>query len=397
MSSKRNLYKPKASLIIWLLVMIIPIALIITGLISRQKSNEGLKQWTTRQSIPVVRLVANLNDTLDNKIVLPGRIEAYYQAPIYARVNGYLKSWHKDIGAYVHKGDLLAEIDTPELDHQLDQAKADLASAVQSQKLAEITRQRWENLLVTDSVSKQAVDEKSSDFATKTAGVHALEANVSRLQSLLAFKKVVAPFDGKLTERNTDVGALINAANNGGESGPPLFSVADIHQLRVYVNIPEIYSDKLNHIVSAFLTVPALQNKKFNISINGSSGAVDSKSGSTLTQFELVNKNSILTPGSYAQVTILLANDSKLQRLPVSAIMVRNQGVQIATLDKNSRIAIKTITVGNDFGSYIEVLSGLNKDDQVIDTPPDLVEEGELVVIDRSNGAKNDNKSKVVQ
>jgi len=396
MPSQRNIYKPKARLIIWLLVMIIPIALIITGLISRQKSNEDVKQWTTRQSIPVVRLVANLNDTLDNKIVLPGRIEAYYQAPIYARVNGYLKSWHKDIGAYVHKGDLLAEIDTPELDHQLDQAKADLVSAVQSQKLAEITRQRWENLLVTDSVSKQAADEKSSDFATKTAGVHALEANVSRLQSLLAFKKVVAPFDGKLTERNTDVGALINAANNGVESGPPLFSVADIHQLRVYVNVPEIYADKLNHIVSATLTVPGLQNKKFNISINGSSGAVDSKSGSTLTQFELGNKNSILSPGSYAQVTIVLANDGKVQRLPVSAIMVRNQGVQIATVDKNSRIAIKTITVGNDFGSYIEVLSGLNNEDLVIDTPPDLVEEGELVVIDRSNGAKNDNKYKGV-
>lgn len=229
-----------------------------------------------------------------------------------------------------------------------------------------------------------------------TAGVHALEANVSRLQSLLAFKKVVAPFDGKLTERNTDVGALINAANNGGESGPPLFSVADIHQLRVYVNVPEIYADKLNHIVSATLTVPGLQNKKFNISINGSSGAVDSKSGSTLTQFELGNKNSILSPGSYAQVTIVLANDGKVQRLPVSAIMVRNQGVQIATVDKNSRIAIKTITVGNDFGSYIEVLSGLNNEDLVIDTPPDLVEEGELVVIDRSNGAKNDNKYKGV-
>jgi len=396
MFSQKNAYKPKSlrQLVIWLLVIITPIAMVVIGINTRQKTNEDVKKWTEIQAIPVVRLVDSNEVTFDNKIVLPGRIEAYYKAPIYARVNGYLKKWHKDIGSYVHNGDLLAEIDTPELDHQLDQAKADLASAVQSKSFADVTRQRWENLLVTDSVSKQAADEKVSDFATKTAVVHSLEANVKRLEAMQSFKKVVAPFDGKLTERNTDIGALINAANNGGEAGPPLFVVSDTHLLRVYVNVPEIYADKLNHIVSASLSVPEFSDKQFNIQMKGTAGAVDAKSGSTLSQFSLENKNNLLSPGSYAQVTIKLPVDTNIRRLPVSAIMVRNHGVQVATVDTNNRLIIKSIIVGNDFGSYIEVLSGLTKIDRVIDTPPDLVEDGQIVEINQSSNIKNDKKSK---
>ena len=393
MSNQHELKKFKSRPIVWALVLVAPILLVLSGLVSRHNSNNEVKEWTDRQSIPVVRLVNNEGATGDNKIVVPGRIEAFNQAPIYARVNGYLKSWHKDIGDDVHKGDLLAEIDTPELDHQLDQAKADLASAIQSQKLADITRQRWENLLVTDSVSKQAADEKISEYSTKTASVHAMQANVRRLESMLSFKKVVAPFDGKVTQRNTDVGALINAANNGGESVPPLFSIADTKQLRVYVDMPENYVGKLNRVASASMTVPEYPGKQFNISMKAVSGAVDSKSGSSLTLFELDNKNSLLSPGSYVQVTINLQNDINVGRLPVSAIMVRSQGVQVATVDKNNRIVIKSITVGNDFGSYIEVLSGLNKDDRVIDTPPDLVENGELVRINQPSG-QSDKQSK---
>ena len=393
MSNQHELKKFKSRLFVWSLVLSVPIVLVLIGLISRHNSNNEVKEWTDNQSIPVVRLVSNDGDFTDNKIVVPGHIEAFNQTPIYARVNGYLKSWHKDIGDVVHKGDLLAEIDTPELDHQLDQAKADLASAIQSQKLANITRQRWENLLVTDSVSKQAADEKISDYSTKTASVQSMQANVRRLESMLSFKRVVAPFDGKVTQRNTDVGALINAANNGGEAGPPLFSVADTKQLRVFVDMPESYVGKLNRIVSAYMTVPEYPGREFNISMKALSGAVDAKSGSTLTLFELENKNSLLSPGSYVQVTINLPNDTNVARLPVSAIMVRSQGVQVATVDRNNRIDIKSITVGNDFGSYIEVLSGLNKDDRVIDTPPDLVENGALVRINPATG-KSDKKSK---
>ena len=209
-----------------------------------------------------------------------------------------------------------------------------------------------------------------------------------------SFKKVVAPFDGKLTERNTDIGALINAANNGGEAGPPLFIVEDTHQLRVYVNVPEIYTDKLNHIVSASLSVPEFPDKQFNIQMKGTAGAVDAKSGSTLSQFSLENKSNLLSPGSYVQVTIKLPVDNNVRRLPVSAIMVRNHGVQVATVDVNNRLIIKSIIVGNDFGSYIEVLSGLTKSDRVIDTPPDLVEDGQIVKIDQSSNLKNDKKSK---
>ncbi len=396
MSNQHELKKFKSRPIVWILVLIVPIVLVLSGLISRHNSNKAVKEWTDNQSIPVVRLVVNDGAITDNKIVLPGHIEAFNQTPIYARVNGYLKSWHKDIGDVVHKGDLLAEIDTPELDHQLDQAKADLASAIQSQKLANITRQRWENLLVTDSVSKQAADEKISDYSTKTAAVQAMQANVRRLESMLSFKRVVAPFDGKVTQRNTDVGALINAANNGGEAGPPLFSVADIKQLRVYVDMPENYVGKLNRIVSVSMTVPEYPGREFNISLKALSGAVDAKSGSTLTLFELENKNTLLSPGSYVQVTINLPHDKNVARLPVSAIMVRSQGVQVATVDRNNRIVIKSVTVGNDFGSYIEVLSGLNKDDRVIDTPPDLVENGALVRINQPT-SKSDKQSKADQ
>jgi len=384
MYSQHNQKKINLHYLIWLTI---PIALVAFGLLTRHQSNEVVKKWTERQATPVVRLVGNLGQQNESQIIIPGRLEPYNKASIYARVNGYLKYWNKDIGALVHKGELLAEIDTPELDHQLDQAKADLVSAIQSQKLADVTRKRWENLLVTDSVSKQAADEKVSDFASKTANVQALQANVRRLESTIAFRKVVAPFNGKIIERNTDIGSLINAASNGGEANLPLFSVADIHKLRVYVDVPESYAGKLNQIQSASITIPEMPGKQFKIKLIGSSGAIDSKSGSTLTQFEVANENNLLSPGGYAQVTINLPKDNNIRQLPISAIMVRNKGVQVATVSQNNRVVIKSITVGNDFGSTIEVLSGLNSDDKVIDGPPDLIENGELITIKQSIGS----------
>jgi RND family efflux transporter MFP subunit len=236
-------------------------------------------------------------------------------------------------------------------------------------------------LVETDAVSKQAADEKISDASSKLANVNSLHARVKSLESMVSFKKVTSPFDGKVTSRTTDIGALINAANNGGEVSAPMFTVADTQKLRVYVNVPQLYADKLIKIHSANLVVPEYADKTFKLTMNGISGAVSEQSGSVLVQFELDNKEKLLNPGSYGQVEIQLPADASLRKLPVTAIMVRNQGVQVATVDSTYRVKIKTVKTGNDYGSYVEVLSGLTSDDRVINSPPDLIEDGQLVKI----------------
>lgn len=385
MSEVKKHRKDRSYLYLLLIVALIFSLIVIFGLYSRKKHTEDVQKWTETNRIPVVRLVTAESLTSENKLTLPGRVEAINKASIYSRVNGYLRVWYKDIGANVHKGDLLAEIETPELDHQLDQAKADLASAVQSKKLADITRKRWESLVETDAVSKQAADEKISDATSKLAYVKSLQARVKTLESMVAFKKVTSPFDGKVISRSTDIGSLINAASNGGEASAPLFTIADIQKLRVYVNVPQQYADKLVKLGSANLVVPEYADRNFKLAINGISGAVNEQSGSVLVQFELDNKERLLNPGSYGQVEIQLPTDASLRKLPVSAIMIRNQGIQVATVDSTHHVKIKAIKTGNDYGSYVEVLSGLTSEDQIIDSPPDLIEDGQLVKLTSSN------------
>lgn len=351
-------------------------------------SNSSLAAWTNAQAIPTVEVIKPDSSVGAAPLVLPGTIEAFNEAPIHAQVSGYLKQWYEDIGAHVKAGQLLATIDTPELDQQLEQAKADLATAQANADLAKTTADRWKALLAEDAVSQQEADEKIGDYAAKSALAKAAEANVDRLNALESFKRIVAPFDGIVTARDTDVGALINT---GGNSGPELFSVADVHKLRVYVHVPQDYSASINSKMTATLTVPEYPGRSFNATLVNSAQAVNDQSGTVLVELETDNHNMKLKPGDYAQVTLKLpASGSSNIQIPVSAVLFTDQGMQVATLGPGNHVVMKPILITEDTGTYIVVQHGLSTDDRVIDSPPDSLEQGDLVrVAGDSPGADN--------
>lgn len=352
------------------------IAVVVFGVTMRANTAGEVRRWTDERATPSVSLYQPRYDASSNVLVLPGNLQAFFEAPIFARVSGYLKRWDVDIGARVKAGQLLAEIDTPELYQQLEQAKADLVSAKSNEKLAEITAQRWKNLRATDSVSQQEADQKAGDLAAKTAAVAAAQANVNRYQTLESFKRITAPFDGIVTARKTDIGALINA---GSGTGVELFSVADVHKLRVFARVPQIYASRIKIDMSAVLMVPEHPGKTFPAVLKRTSGAISATSGTLLAELEVDNKEGLLTPGSYAEIKLDLAGNSKAQRVPASALILRRGGVQLATVDKENRVVMKKVIVGLDLGSEVEILSGLDAADKVIETPPDSLEQGDLV------------------
>lgn len=365
-----------------LVVSVIAIGVVVAGISIRAHKSSEVKQWTDERSVPTVRLVRPATDAAPGGLLLPGSLQAYYEAPIFARVSGYLKHWSVDIGAVVKKGQLLAEIDTPELDEQLEQAKADLTSARSNEKLAEITAKRWQNLRLTDSVSQQETDQKIGDLAARTAAVAAAQANVNRILALQSFRKIVAPFDGILTERKTDIGALINA---GSGSGVELFRVSDVRKLRVYSNVPQIYAAKIKPGMTASLTVPERPGETFVAVLKRTSGAIKSASGTLLAEMEVDNADGKLTPGGYAEIRFELAVDKSVRRVPASSLVLRKGGVQLVTLGKDGSVVLKKVQVGLDFGTEVEILSGLEPDDKVIDSPPDSIESGDLVRVDQAS------------
>jgi RND family efflux transporter MFP subunit len=291
-------------------------------------------------------------------------------------VPGYLKSWKHDIGARVKAGDLLAEIETPDLDQELLQAKADLASAQASASLAETTAARWNAMLGSDSVSKQEVDEKTGDYATKKALVNAAQANVNRLVATKAFTRIVAPFDGVVTARSTDVGALINAGSGGG---PELFVVSDTAKLRVYVSVPQQYVPSVPPGTRATMTVPEHPDQTYAATVESSAQAVNAASGTTLMQLLVDNAHGDLMPGGYASLKLNLAGRGDGLTIPASALIFGAGGLTVATVDANGRVDIKPVTVQRDLGQRIEIASGLAVSDRVIDNPPDDIENGNRV------------------
>ena len=346
---------------------------------------DTLAAWTDAQAIPTVDVIHINPGAAGTTLVLPGTLQAYYEAPIHARVSGYLKWWYKDIGDRVKAGDLLATIDTPELDQQLEQAKADLATAQANQALAKITSERWKNLLAEDAVSAQEADEKSGDYDAKTALTNAAAANVQRLQALESFKHIVAPFDGVVTSRKTDVGALIVAGEN---NGPDLFSVADLHKLRVYVRVPQIYSASINTRMSTTLTVPEYPGRTYKATLVNSANAINDQSGTVLVELELDNRREQLKPGDYAEVRLQLPQIEGGMTVPVSAVIFRDQGTQVATLGPNDRVVMKNIHIARDTGTDVEVDVGLSPDDLVIDSPPDSLQQGDLVRVSGASEAQ---------
>ncbi len=352
--------------------------IVVSGMVSRAAEESQLNQWTAAQAIPSVTVFQPSAGGSANTIVLPGRLEAFYRAPIYARVSGYLKAWYTDIGAKVKAGQILGVIETPDLDQQLEQGRASLATARAKASLAETTAARWQAMLKSDSVSQQAADEKNGNLAAEQATVNAEAANVERLQALASFKRIVAPFDGIVTSRDTDVGALIDA---GGGRGPQLFTVSDIHRLRVYVSVPQDDASSIQPGMTAQLTVPGHADQVFTATVDSTSGAVNVESGTLLVELSLDDRSGVLMPGDFANVSIQLSAASNLVRVPASALIFRSAGLQVASVDSNDHVKLHTITVERDLGHWVEVASGITAKDRIIDSPPDALADGDVVQV----------------
>lgn len=355
-----------------LIIALVAIGVVAYGLTIRAKENDALKQWTDEQSIPSVSLVEPVAGSKMSTLELPARLEAFARAPIYARVSGYLKQWHVDIGSPVKAGQLLGEIETPDLDQQLLQAKADVAAAKVNAELAGTTAKRWQSMLNTDSVSKQEVDERLGDYAAKQALLQAAQANLDRVQANKGFTRLVAPFDGIVTARHTDIGALINA----GEAAQPLFVVSDMRKLRLYVNVPQSYAPALGQGTLAKVTIPGRPGVEYSASLVASSRAVDAASGTTLFQFVVPNKEGELLPGGFARAGIELPASQATLSIPASAIIFRQDGLRVATLGEHDKVVLKTVTVASDLGKTLEISAGLEAGDKLIDSPPDDIADG---------------------
>jgi membrane fusion protein, multidrug efflux system len=372
------------------------LTLVVSGIRAREDSEVKLKQWTDDQAIPAVAVIYPDPGALTATIDLPGRLEAYYRAPIFARVNGYLKSWSADIGARVKAGDTIAEIDAPDLDQQLLQARADLANQQASAKLSDVTLARRKTLIASNFVSMQEIDERTADLANKNAAVNSSQANVERLEALAGYKKITAPFDGIVTARNTDVGALINA---GGTSSAPMFIVSDIKKLRVYVNVPQTYVPMVKIGAKATISVPEYPTRTFEATVEASSQAVDVTSGTTQMQLGLENSAGELMPGGFANVKLILQRgDNVPLHIPSSALVFDQNGLHVATVTPDNKILFKNVTISRDLGRDIELAGGVTVEDRVISTPPDGIVNGDPVRVVSTKGrpatvsAKQDEK-----
>ena len=361
-----------------LILLAVAIALGVWGEVSRVLARSALGKETAESATPTVITVTAEHSALGEELVLPGAVQAFVEAPIYARTSGYLRSWNTDIGTAVTKGQLLAEIETPEVDQQLSQAQADLATARANAALADSTNARWQALLTTESVSRQDAEEKSGDSAAKKAAADSAAANVARLHDLESFKRVVAPFSGVITARNTDIGALINA---GQSAGSELFRIADTHKLRVYVRVPETFAAVTRPGLEAELRFAEQANRTFAAKTVRTSNALDPILRTLQVELELDNAKGEIFPGAYAEVHFKLPASTETLRLPANTVLFRAAGLQVATLDGEQRVQLKNIVQGRDFGNTIEVLSGLEPNDTVVLNPPDSIANGVQVRI----------------
>jgi len=349
------------------------IAVVAYGLASRAAQTSRLHDLTEAQSVPTVAVVAPNHAENAAGLDLPGRLEAYIQAPIYARVPGYLKSWKHDIGSKVKAGDVLAEIDTPDLDQQLMQARAALSVADANAKLAQISAERWQSLASTDAVAKQDVDQRTFTWSANIAQVKAAKANVDQLVAEEGFKRLVAPFDGIVTVRATDIGALINV---GAAGGAQLFVVSETSKLRVYVNVPQNYVPSVPPGTKATIRVPEHPDKAYSGTVESSAQAVNPTSGTTLMQLMVDNSAGELMPGDYASIHLQTLGPAQVLSVPSSALIFDAKGLSIATVDANSRVLLKPVSIERDLGAVVELASGLSPNDRVIQNPPDGIANG---------------------
>lgn len=354
----------------------IALAVVLYGVASRASEAARVAKWTAAQALPVVAVVHPGSSAAGRALELPGRLEAYARAPIYARVGGYVKSWTFDIGAAVKAGAVLAEIDTPDLDQQLLQARADLATAEANAELARTTARRWQKVVASGAVARQDADEKQGDLNAKESMVKAARANVERLSALKGYARLTAPFDGVVTARSADVGALVNA---GSAAGQELFVVSDLRRLRVYVNVPQSLVPSVPFGTAAEIVVPDRPNAPLTAKVGASAQAVNAASGTTLMQLEVDNPEGTLLPGSYATVRLALPADATALSIPASALIVDAKGVAVAVVDGEHKVHLKPVRIARDYGKTVQIGSGLTVEDRVIESPPDGLAEGAAV------------------
>jgi RND family efflux transporter MFP subunit len=361
-----------------LLVVLVVAVVVLWGISSRRKANAQLSQETQDLAIPTVSVIHPKLGAPQQEIVIPGDMQPFADAPIFARTNGYLKKWYADIGANVKSGQLLAEIDSPEVDQQLQSARADLATAQANLNLAEVTATRYKDLLKTDSVAQQDVDNANGNFEARRTTVESAQSNVKRLQDMQSFEKVYAPFEGMITARNTDIGALIDSGSSGGTSRE-LFHIAAVNRLRVYVNVPQFDSPMIKPGLRADLVLNEFPGRRFEGTVVRSSGAIDNTTRTLLTEVDVDNSARLLKPGSYVEVHLKLPSPVNTFTLPVNATIFKSAGLQVATVKNGKTIALIPVTPGRDFGTEIEIVAGLKGDEWVVLNPSDSFTEGAVV------------------
>ncbi len=339
----------------------------------------ALRKRTREEAVTVVAVMTAKQEKGIEKIILPGNVWAWHEAPIFARTNGYIRKWYVDIGSHVKAGDLLAVIEAPEVDAQARQAAADLKTTIANNNLAQTTAKRWLNLLKTDSVSKQETDEKVSAAQALDAAVFSAKANLDHLNELVSFEQVIAPFDGIVTARATDIGDLINAGSS--TTAKPLFRVSQTSPLRIYVKVPQNYTSRLKPNMTVGLHFAEHPRQEFPATLLDTARAIDPATRTLLAQFTIENKNGELLPGGYTQVWFSLPLPADMIRLPVNTLLFQAEGLQVATVTAENKIKLKSVTVNRDFGTEVEIATGVNAGDRIVLNPPDSITDGELVRI----------------
>ena len=373
-----------------LLVVVILVVLVFAGAFSvarRFSEKKALAAETEKLAIPTVSVLKPVAEPANDELVLPAQLQAYVDSSIYSRTNGYLVRWYKDIGSRVNKGDLLADIDTPEVDQELSQARAARQQIQAQLELAKSSAERWINLRKTDSVSQQEADQETSAYRQAQANLAASDANVRRLEQLESFKHIYAPFSGVLTRRNVDTGALITAGSNG--QNKELFDLAQVDPLRVYVSVPQSSAPSIRKGMSAYILLNEYPGQKFTGTVARTADAIDPATRTLLTEVDVSNRDGHLLPGAYAQVHFAVPMQTVRISVPVNALLFRSEGPRVAVVGPDHKMQLKAVTIGRDFGTKVEILGGLDANDQIIVNPADSLEDGQQVHVQTANGAKS--------
>lgn len=382
---------PRRALMIVGLILLILVVAGAIRLVTRASHEQALAKETELETIPTVAVVHPLAEKPDEELVLPGSLLAFEDSPIYARTNGYLVRWYKDIGSRVNEGELLATIDTPEIDQELNQSKAAREQIVAQLQLAKISAERWENLRKSDSVSAQEADQQTSGYRQAQANLSAADANVRRLEQLEGFKKVYAPFSGVITKRNVDPGALINAG--AGAAGRELFDIARVDPLRVYTSVPQSYAPYIRVGASTTVTLQEFPGRRFSAKVARTAEAIDPNTRTLLTEVDVPNRDGRLLPGSFGEVHFAVGSNVNKVTVPVNAMLFRSQGAQVAVVGPDKKIQLRAINIGKDYGTTLEILGGVSTEDQVVINPPDSLENGQEVNLAQASPGQGANQS----